>query len=125
MPDLVADASVIGAMVFGESRAEEAASLLGDDRLFGPTILGYEMAAIARKKILDEPDRREDLVNGLRTALDMNVQWREVDKLGVLQLALETGLTVYDASYLYVARSMGIELVTFDRRLRAAAAANG
>ena len=32
----------------------------------------------------------------------------------------ETGLTTYDASYLWLANDLGIELVTLDRRLATA-----
>jgi len=39
----------------------------------------------------------------------------------VLSLALKTGLTAYDASYLYVARKLGITLVTEDNDLAKAA----
>ncbi len=45
----------------------------------------------------------------------------QVNGLEVVDLALETGLTVYDASYLYLSRNLGMELITFDRRLREAA----
>jgi predicted nucleic acid-binding protein len=38
-------------------------------------------------------------------------------------LALETGLTAYDASYLWLARRLGAELVTLDKALDAAAKA--
>lgn len=42
-----------------------------------------------------------------------------------LLLARETGLTVYDASYLELSLRTGLELATRDARLRAAAAARG
>ncbi len=48
----------------------------------------------------------------------MPVVWGEV-----VSLALATGLTAYDASYLWLARLLGAELVTLDRRLAAAASA--
>ncbi len=38
----------------------------------------------------------------------------------ILLLALQTGLTTYDAAYLYLARSLGIPLVTFDEQLQTA-----
>ena len=38
-------------------------------------------------------------------------------QLGSKSATLETGLTTYDASYLYLARTPGIPLVTFDERL--------
>jgi predicted nucleic acid-binding protein len=43
-----------------------------------------------------------------------------VDYLASLALAEATGLTAYDASYLWLARSLGGELVTLDRKLAAA-----
>lgn len=48
------------------------------------------------------------------------MNWVVVDHVVVLRLALDTGLTTYDASYLYVARTLGLPLVTFDGRLRRA-----
>ena len=43
----------------------------------------------------------------------------------VVPLARETGLTVYDASYLELAARFGVPLATLDRRLAAAAARVG
>lgn len=51
MPGKVADASVLGAVVFGEPRAAEARSLLAGADLYEPVLLAYELASIARKKI--------------------------------------------------------------------------
>jgi predicted nucleic acid-binding protein len=45
----------------------------------------------------------------------------EFDK--VIDLATATDLSVYDASYLWLARSLGAELVTLDRKLARVAAA--
>lgn len=50
----------------------------------------------------------------------LKVEIVAVDPPGVLDLAETTGLTAYDTSYLWVARSIGAELVTLDRKLAAA-----
>ena len=47
--------------------------------------------------------------------------WRLFPSADLLSLALETGLTAYDASYLWVAKSLGCELLTFDEQLARAA----
>jgi predicted nucleic acid-binding protein len=117
MPGKVVDASALGSLIFGEPRAEEARALLRDSELYAPTLLPYELASIARKKIIQYPDQKDGLSQALELGLALDIRWVDVDHLEVLRLALETGLTTYDASYLYVARILGMLLVTFDERL--------
>ena len=57
----------------------------------------------------------------LRTALALPLHWAEVDHSSVLDIAIKSRLTAYDASYLFVARELGASLATFDRRLATAA----
>jgi predicted nucleic acid-binding protein len=45
----------------------------------------------------------------------------EVDYSAVVNLADETGLTTYDASYLWLARRLKGELITLDGKLQRAA----
>jgi predicted nucleic acid-binding protein len=47
---------------------------------------------------------------------------RSPDWAYLVQLALSTGLTAYDASYLSLAMALEAPLATFDRRLQEAAA---
>ena len=118
IPGKVADASVLGAIIFVEPRAEEAKALLGEDLLHEPSLLGYELASIARKKIFQNPDRHEQVSQSLVRALDADINWIDVDFVEVLGLALGSGLSTYDASYLYVARRQSAELVTFDAQMQ-------
>ena len=50
----------------------------------------------------------------------MKVKTVAVDHAAVMDLAEATGLTAYDASYLWLARELEAELVTLDRKLAAA-----
>lgn len=120
MPAKVVDASVLGALLFGEPRAEEAFSLLQGAELYAPTLLFYELTSIARKKVLRYPRQRERLIEALRLGLALDIQQVEVDHEAALQIALETGLTTYDATYLSLARSLRVPLATFDERLQRA-----
>lgn len=52
----------------------------------------------------------------------MDVNWVEVEQDAAFLLAIETGLTTYDAAYLWLARALGLPLLTFDAVLEAAAA---
>jgi len=118
----VVDASVLGAFVFQEPREGEAATLMEDSALFAPDLLLYELASIARKKVMLHSDRRSSILEALRVGLALDINLVHVDPIAVVGLAIECGLTTYDASYLHVARSLGIPLVTFDEQLRAASA---
>lgn len=91
--------------------------------LYEPPLLPYELASIARAKIRRDPSRRTRILQALEIALsiDTDMELVDVDHNAVVRLALTTGLTTYDASYLYLARTLGIPLVTFDRQLQAAA----
>ena len=120
MPGKVVDASVIAAIAFQESTALEAEALLEGSDLAAPPLLGFELANVARNKALRDPHRLETIRQGLLEALQLEIQWEEVDHLAVLELALETGLSAYDASYLHLAQALGLPLVTFDQQLQAA-----
>lgn len=120
MPDRVVDASVVAAFAFQEPRAEEARALLSDSAIFAPTLLAYELASIARTKIARYPEQRDAILDALDIALSLGIHWVDVAHQPVVRLALETGLSTYDSSYLRVARMLEIPLVTFDERLRRA-----
>lgn len=119
-PRIVADASILGSLIFREPRAEQARELLKGAELIEPTILPYELASVARKKILKYPQQRSAIFQALRLGLSLDMRWVEVDQITVVELALEKGLSTYDASYLWVSRLCGAPLLTFDERLGAA-----
>jgi predicted nucleic acid-binding protein len=123
MPAKVADASVLGAIIFGEPEATNALTLLGRDDIYVPTLLAYELASIARTKIVRQPNERDLILQALEIGLAMNVRWVDVDHPAVVELALATGLSTYDASYLHLAHTLHTSLVTFDNKLRDAASA--
>ena len=125
MPAKVADASLVAAFAFKEPELAQATKLLRSGELYSPRLLMYELANIAVQKIRANPSQQAVLWEGFEIAQSLDINLVDPALDDVVRLATDTGLTAYDASYLYVARSMGIELVTFDRRLRAAAAANG
>ena len=90
-------------------------------QLHAPTLLDYELASVARTRIFREPDRRSELLQSLDDALACEVQRHDVHLQEVVQLALATRLSTYDASYLWLARHLVLPLLTFDQRLKAAA----
>jgi len=127
MPAIVIDASALAAVVFDEPKAVEVAAQLDTaQRIDAPAFLWYEMASVCVKKIRHHPDDADGLRRALREATELPVSIHPVDPLDAVAVAHETGLSAYDASYLWLARHLGFDLVTLDERLRAVAeAGNG
>src|SRR5207244_310498 len=107
----VADASVVAAVVFFEPNAEEAAAMLADNELFEPLLLACELASICRIKIRQFPEQRDGLIQALGMALATDYVWSAVDQTEVVSLALNAGLSTYDASYLHLAYSLNVPLL--------------
>lgn len=118
----VVDASALAAILFAEPEAEAVAERLTGVRLVAPSLLDYELANVCLMKIRRLPSQREALRDALRLGHRLKVETLAVDHAAMLDLAEATGLTAYDASYLWLARSLGGELVTLDRQLAAASA---
>ncbi len=53
----------------------------------------------------------------LRTFSIGGIALHEVDMVGTFVLARRYGLTAYDASYLWLSRELGAELITLDAQL--------
>lgn len=113
----VVDASAVGAILFGEPEADEVAERLEDVVLIAPALLRFELANICWKKIRRHPENREALVAGHSLIEQMEIHEVEVRFGEVLELAEAEGVTAYDASYLWLASVLDLELVTLDRAL--------
>jgi len=122
MPDRLAvvDASAVAALLFAEPRAAEVSRRLGDTPLVAPTLLRYEVASVCRKKIDRNPEQRKSLLRALALLDELNLREVEVSHEDVVTLASHARITTYDASYLWLARSLDVVLVTLDPRLHRA-----
>lgn len=116
----VVDASVAATIAFGEPNGHVASELISGVRLFAPTLLHYELCNVAWKKATRNPGNLGPITQGLEDALIMDVALIAPDHAETLRLSLQTGLTTYDASYLYVSLLLDAPLVTFDNRLQQA-----
>ena len=117
----VVDTSALAALLFGEPDAEDVAARLDGARFAAPGLLGFELANVCATKCRRHPGQRGALLAAFRLRERLAIQEIAVDHAGALEIALATGLTAYDASYLWLARQLGAELVTLDKKLRAAA----
>lgn len=117
---VVVDASALAAVLFGEPEAPQVAERLGDSALVAPTLFSYEIANICWKKLRRYPEKREALLEAFSLLGRMKIEEVEVSIPEVLLLADRENLTVHDASYLWLSRKLGLELVTLDTDLKAA-----
>jgi len=123
MPDKVIDASAIAAIAFAEAGADAVIDQIDGCRLHAPTLLPYELMNVAWKNGRKQPRAKALFLQALDYVIELNIHYRGVDQRGVVELGLKAGLTSYDASYLWLARSLGLPLVTLDRKLAAHAKA--
>ncbi len=117
MQGKVVDASALAAILFGEPEAESVASQLGDSNLRAPVLIEYELANVCLIKCKRNPEQREALIRAFDLRREFDLEYVNADLDGTLILAAQTGLTVYDASYLWLARTLGMGLVTLDKQL--------
>ena len=119
MTRLVVDASAMAAIAFGEPEGEALARRLDGAAVFAPTLLAFELANTAWKKIRREPGRRGPILAALDRALSpgSGIIWQAVHPPDVTFVALSLGCSAYDAAYVWLAGTLGADLVTLDRRL--------
>jgi predicted nucleic acid-binding protein len=121
----VVDASAIVAMVFAEPGSEASAQQLEGCQLLAPTMMPYEVANALWVKVRRDLERHDALFEQFRGFLNVRIEHCDVDLEAVVSFGLKRGLTVYDASYVWLALSRGARLVTLDRQMIAVASAAG
>lgn len=114
----VVDASALAAVLFAEPTAGELAERLGERDLLAPTLLPYELASVALKKLERYPAQRAAIREALELFHRLGVRLVDVPLEDAVELAERESLTAYDAAYLWLARALGCELVTLDGELR-------
>ncbi len=123
MPVKIVDASAVAAVTFGEDEAEAVAADLRGFTLAAPTLLPFEVANVCIKKIRRRRAEPSLLLTMYRSFGRLDIALTEVKLDEVILLAEKTRLSVYDASYLWLARQLGAELITLDKAVGAAAKA--
>ena len=119
MRTVVIDASALAAVVFGEDEGESVLERMAGATLTAPHLLWSEMCNVCVVKSRRYPDQQDHLLVCLSDAAEMPISLHAVDHSEVAALALRTQLSAYDASYLWLARHLGVELVTLDEKLGA------
>ena len=114
---LVVDASAIAAVLYDEPEGPTIRAHVRGDTMIAPSLIDYELANVGLKKIRRAPETAA-VILAMLNGLDMLAIRRvATPATEVAALAIKTGLSAYDAAYLWLALSQNVELVTLDRRL--------
>jgi len=126
MTRVVVDASALAALTFNEPGADEVARRLEGARVHAPTLLPYELANVAWKKARLCPSAAPALLGAVADVLDESagITWCPVPPAEAALVAFATGLTAYDAAYVWLAGFLEADLVTLDRRVAGAPSAD-
>jgi predicted nucleic acid-binding protein len=85
--------------------------------LHAPSLIGFEAANARLKKMRARPAERQTLFEAFCFFDELAIAQDAVDLGEAIALAEQTKLSLYDASYLWLARALGAELVTLDDKL--------
>jgi len=124
-PQVVADCSACGGWYIQDESSKAAENLLErilkeEIQLVVPDLWWYESlnllrSATARRRISEQASRR-----AFFHMEEIPIETIRVDRIGrarILDIAQRNTLSAYDATYLALAESMGIPLITNDRQL--------
>jgi predicted nucleic acid-binding protein len=121
MPVKVVDASAVAALLFGEPEAAVVVERPRGYDLAAPTLLPFEIASVCLKKLKRHPEQEHALLAGHRLFERMSIARHDVELAETVELARQSGLSAYDASYLWLSRHLSAELVTLHAKLAKAA----
>lgn len=120
-PRLVVDASVLAAAVFAEPMLDDAVALMRGRALCAPHLVDYELANVALNKVRRKSTTAAAAGSALDALASLDLERHAIAPGDALELAVQYGLTAYDAAYLWLAGNLQAPLATFDAALGAAA----
>ena len=124
MISFVLDASISGSWLGDEPPTGISKELLNrtmNREAVVPALFRFEMANVALSKLRSLKIADQDFIFDLLRDWRVQTDPQEPSYEGILRIAIECGISAYDAAYLELAKRRGLPLATFDKALRKAA----
>ncbi len=123
---IVADVSAVVELLLARPQAEAVrVALAPHPELHVPEHFHVEMLSVLRRYSLRRELSERRSIVALAALEDLRVVRYPVMEMADVVWDLRAGLTTYDAAYLALARRLDVGLITLDKGLAAAAAADG
>ncbi len=119
-PALVLDCSVLSAVLFSEPSRDEALQRMAGHALNAPSLLDYEVASVAVKK-LAQGWLLDSVGEAVQRYQQQCIALHATKLREQCALAQQYSLSAYDAAYLWLAVELRAPLATFDAKLAKAA----
>ncbi|MEK7525117.1 MAG: type II toxin-antitoxin system VapC family toxin [Patescibacteria group bacterium] len=126
---VVVDASIALAWLCPDEKVVEEVnrlferSVLGEINFAAPAILRYEIWNGLRNMVLRKRMESRLVFEALARFESLQISFfdQEADGRRIMEVAIREGLTAYDGAYLVLARSLGCDLMSNDKKLKALA----
>lgn len=121
---VVVDASVILALLLAEQAGDVFVPQLENIKknggvLYAPCLLFYEVLNGLKSNVIRNRIGRDDIEDIWERFLKLKVEFVNQEEVGkdIAKLSVESDLTGYDASYVVLARKLGVRLMSLDEKL--------
>jgi len=123
---VVVDASVVLSWLLPDEKLTKKANRLyeryadGEIELVAPDLLWYEVMNGVRSAVVQKRINKREAKEAIKKFSELGLEFRNqsgvFDK--IVETALKYELSVYDASYVTLAKELGSKLATFDKKIR-------
>jgi len=110
---VVIDASYVLDILFPDEKMCE----LPKEKMIAPTLLRYEVVNAIKMANVRKRISQNVGLELIKEWQSWKIEYQDVDLAAAMKLAITTDLSVYDASYLWLAREKKAKLLTFDKKL--------
>lgn len=119
----IIDASFVLAFLLPDERQTEAIEIFdqytsGKIELIAPNLLPYEIINGLKGAVLRKRINFQTTTKLIEQFLELIIPTRDIDLEKVLEISVKKDLSVYDASYLWLAQVNKVPLLTLDQKLR-------